>query len=81
MYSNTLTLGSLVRPKVEKSVHYCEATQVFHSREYRDGTSMSGAVPTGSVYPKEVGLFTYYRMKMEIHSRLNSGILCIEIIR
>jgi DNA replication licensing factor MCM3 len=46
--------GSLVRPKVEKSVHYCEATQVFHSREYRDGTSMSNAVPTGSVYPKEV---------------------------
>lgn len=45
---------SIVRPKVAKSVHYCDKTQVFHSREYRDGTSMANAVPTGSVYPKEV---------------------------
>ncbi|KAJ3282409.1 MCM DNA helicase complex subunit [Borealophlyctis nickersoniae] len=48
-----ITKCSIVRPKVVRSVHYCEKTQVFHAREYRDGTSLSNAVPTGSVYPKE----------------------------
>jgi DNA replication licensing factor MCM3 len=48
-----VTRCSLVRPKVTKSIHYCEKTQVFHSREYRDGTSMANAMPTGAVYPKE----------------------------
>ena len=73
--------GSIVRPKVAKSVHYCEKTQVFHSREYRDGTSLANAVPTGAVYPKEVqdliifecvNFFEFVisfmnRMRMEIH--------------
>ncbi|KAI8917550.1 MCM2/3/5 family-domain-containing protein [Powellomyces hirtus] len=48
-----ITRCSLVRPKVARSVHYCEKTEAFHMREYRDGTSLSNAVPTGSVYPKE----------------------------
>jgi DNA replication licensing factor MCM3 len=46
-------LGSLVRPKVVRSVHFCEKTQVFHAREYRDGTHLGNQLPTGSVYPKE----------------------------
>ncbi|KAJ1702395.1 hypothetical protein LUZ63_002174 [Rhynchospora breviuscula] len=45
-----VTKCSLVRPKVVKSVHYCPATQMFMSREYRDITSNVG-LPTGSVYP------------------------------
>lgn len=45
-----VTKVSLVRPKVVKSVHYCEATEKFHSREYRDGLSTSG-LPTSTVYP------------------------------
>ncbi|TPX72782.1 hypothetical protein SpCBS45565_g00095 [Spizellomyces sp. 'palustris'] len=48
-----ITRCSLVRPKVARSVHYCEKTQLFHMREYRDGTSLGNAIPTGSVYPKE----------------------------
>ncbi|KAJ3160151.1 MCM DNA helicase complex subunit [Geranomyces michiganensis] len=48
-----ITRCSLVRPKVARSVHYCQKTEVFHMREYRDGTSLGNAVPTGSVYPKE----------------------------
>ncbi|KAK6098174.1 hypothetical protein BDV3_004456 [Batrachochytrium dendrobatidis] len=48
-----VTRCSLVRPKVARSVHYCEETKIFYSREYRDGTSLENAVPTGSVYPKE----------------------------
>jgi DNA replication licensing factor MCM3 len=47
-------LGSLVRPKVAKSVHYCEKTQLFTTREYRDGTGLSQALPTSSIYPKTV---------------------------
>ena len=45
-----VTKCSLVRPKVVKSVHYCEATGQFLSREYRDVTSNTG-LPTGSQYP------------------------------
>lgn len=45
-----VTKCSLVRPKVVKSVHYCETTKAFTSREYRDGTSLSG-LPTGAQYP------------------------------
>ena len=45
--------GSLVRPKVVKSVHYCEATQLFHQREYRDYTALGTVIPTPAVYPKE----------------------------
>ena len=48
-----VTRCSLVRPKVARSVHYCEDTQLFHAREYRDGTSLDNAVPTPAVYPKE----------------------------
>ncbi|KAJ3019563.1 MCM DNA helicase complex subunit [Thoreauomyces humboldtii] len=48
-----ITRCSLVRPKVARSVHYCDATEVFHMREYRDGTSLGNSVPTSSVYPKE----------------------------
>lgn len=58
-----ITKCSLLRPKVARSVHYCEKTQgplsllhiiiVFHAREYRDGTSLQSALPTGAIYPKE----------------------------
>ena len=40
-------------PQVVKSVHYCEATKLFTSREYRDVTSLSG-LPTGAQYPTKV---------------------------
>jgi DNA replication licensing factor MCM3 len=63
-----VSTGSLVRPKVVKSVHYCPKTQVFTNRQYRDITSTSGA-PTGASYPTkdeqgnllqtEYGLSTY----------------------
>lgn len=46
-----VTKSSLVRPKVVKSVHYCEKTGQFTSKEYRDVTSNNGQ-PTGAVYPQ-----------------------------
>ena len=51
-----VTRASLVRPKVQRSVHYCAETKQFHTRDYRDVTSLTG-LPTGSVYPTrdEVG--------------------------
>lgn len=48
-----LLSGSLVRPKVVKSVHFCPSTGEFTNREYRDITSHVG-LPTGSVYPTRV---------------------------
>ncbi|KAI1093522.1 MCM-domain-containing protein [Rostrohypoxylon terebratum] len=47
-----VTRCSLVRPKVVKSVHYNEAKNIFHFREYRDQT-MTNGVTTSSVYPQE----------------------------
>lgn len=47
-----VTRCSLVRPKVVKSVHYCEATELFHMREYRDATTLGNAIPTPAIYPK-----------------------------
>ena len=45
-----VTKCSLVRPKVMKSAHYCEATGRFSTKEYRDLTSLSGSA-TGYSYP------------------------------
>lgn len=47
-----VTRCSLVRPKVFKSVHYCEKTQLFSEREYRDGLSLSNDIPTFAMYPR-----------------------------
>eukprot|EP01025_Chloroclados_australasicus_P012951 TRINITY_DN16198_c0_g1_i4.p1 TRINITY_DN16198_c0_g1~~TRINITY_DN16198_c0_g1_i4.p1 ORF type:complete len:818 (-),score=97.65 TRINITY_DN16198_c0_g1_i4:533-2986(-) len=47
-----VTQCSLVCPKIVKSVHYCEETKLFTTREYRDGTSNVG-LPTGSAYPTQ----------------------------
>ena len=48
-----VTRCSLVRPKVVKSVHYNEAKNTFHFREYQDQPmTANGAVSTG-VYPQE----------------------------
>lgn len=46
-------LGTLVRPKVVKSVQFCEATKLYHTKPYRDATSLTGRPTIGS-YPKEV---------------------------
>nr|CAD7611280.1 unnamed protein product [Timema genevievae] len=43
-------LGSLVRPKVVHSVHYCPATKKILERRYTDLTS-NDAFPSSSVYP------------------------------
>lgn len=51
--SQPVSVGSLVRPKVVKSVHFCPSTGNFMAREYRDITSNMG-LPTGAVYPTRV---------------------------
>jgi DNA replication licensing factor MCM3 len=48
-----VTRCSLVRPKMLKSVHYCQDTRQFHAREYRDATSStSNLPPTSSITPQ-----------------------------
>eukprot|EP00891_Asterochloris_glomerata_P003690 jgi/Astpho2/3690/fgenesh1_pm.00060_%23_4_t len=44
-----VTKASLVRPKVVRTVQYCEATKQFHGTDFRDVTSHDG-LPTGAVY-------------------------------
>ena len=46
--------GSLVRPKVVRSVHYCEATASFTQRDYRDGTTAGTFGITTSISPTAV---------------------------
>ncbi|EMR08884.1 hypothetical protein PNEG_02668 [Pneumocystis murina B123] len=48
-----VTRCSLVRPKIVKSVHYCEKTKLFHYHEYRDVTAIGNEIPTSSVYPTQ----------------------------
>lgn len=62
--------GSLVRPKVVKSVHFCPSTGKIISREYRDITSTTG-LPTGSVYPTRVMLNFHHVILFSI--RINDG--------
>jgi DNA replication licensing factor MCM3 len=50
-----ITRCSLVRPKMVKSIHYCEQTKMHHSMQYRDATTLGSAAPTGSTYPEEDG--------------------------
>lgn len=47
-----VTRCSLIRPKVVRSVHYNEAKDKFHFRDYQDQT-MTNGVSTSSVYPRE----------------------------
>lgn len=42
--------GSLVRPKIVSSVHYCPATKKTIERKYTDMTSLD-AFPSSAVYP------------------------------
>lgn len=48
-----VTRCSLVRPKVRKSVHYCDKTKAFHFREYTDNTMIGNDPITTSVYPQK----------------------------
>lgn len=46
-----VTSVSLVRPKLRRSVHYCEAEDQFYDKEYRDGTMITKLPPTNFIYP------------------------------
>lgn len=47
-----VTKCSLVRPKIVKSIHYCEVTKKTLEKKYTDFTSYE-AVQSSNVYPKE----------------------------
>ena len=65
-----LDLGSLVRPKVIKSVHYCPATKKTIERKYSDLTSLD-PFPTSGVYPTKVQLHIQAKL-------LNGDDLCFQ---
>ena len=47
--------GSLIHPKVVRSVHYCPATKKTMERRYTDMTSLD-ARPSSGIYPTKVSL-------------------------
>ena len=49
-------LGSLVRPKLLKSVHFEPKSKVFFARDYRDNTMIGpgNELPGSNAIPKEV---------------------------
>lgn len=69
-----------------KSVHYCEATKAFTTREYRDVTALSG-LPTGAQYPQhddagnllttEFGMCRY--IDNQVHITLCCAVLCCDV--
>lgn len=46
-----VTKCSLVHPKIVRSVHYCEATKKFTTREFSDETDLGGAPGRTNVMP------------------------------
>ncbi|MCJ1245713.1 MCM DNA helicase complex subunit [Trapelia coarctata] len=48
-----VTKCSLVRPKVIKSVHYCEKKDTFFQRTYQDQTMTANGAASTSVYPQQ----------------------------
>lgn len=48
-----VTRCSFVRPKVIKSVHYCEATKRHHFKQYADATMNGGLSFQSTVYPTQ----------------------------
>lgn len=57
--------GSLVRPKIVRSVHYCDATKAVTDRAYSDLTSYD-AFPASAVYPTTV---IYFLIKIKISKK------------
>lgn len=53
--------GSLVHPKVVRSVHHCPITKKIVERKYTDLTSFE-AVPSVAVYPIKVGCFKPFKL-------------------
>lgn len=48
-----VTRTSLVRPKIVRSVHYCDYNGKFFFREYNDQTTSFNPVSTAAIYPTE----------------------------
>ena len=48
-----VTKVTAVRPKLTRSVHYCRECHSHESREYKDHTDLTVAVPTGTMYPQQ----------------------------
>jgi len=57
----SLILASLVRPKVRRSIHYCEATEQTITRDYRDATSLGPFFISNNVYPTKVSFLIFLK--------------------
>ncbi len=65
--------GSLVRPKVVRSVHYCPATKKTMERKYTDMTSLE-AFPSSAIYPTKVtrgAQMFYFYISVDVIPRID----------
>lgn len=46
-----VTSVSLVRPKIQRSVHFCENINQFYVKDYRDSTMITKLPPTNTIFP------------------------------
>lgn len=86
-YHNTCTCslflyftGSLISPKVVKSVHYCPATKKTIERKYSDLTSLE-PFPVSAIYPTRVRsyCFTFHDKAMyTVQMKVLEGVKCGE---
>ena len=70
-YDNFLYLypGSLICPKVVKSVHYCPATKKTIERKYTDLTSLE-PFPSSGAYPTKVSSCKMYSRKFLLNKTI-----------
>lgn len=67
------SVGSLVRPKVVRSVHYCPATKKTMERKYTDMTSLD-AFPSSAIYPTKV-IYSSFALLSAVNSFLKSTVM------
>lgn len=66
-------VGSLVRPKVVKSVHFCPATKKTIERKYTDLTSLD-PFPSSGVYPTKVHTVRAEKSRFHLLGQLSTNI-------
>lgn len=63
--STKFFLGSLIHPKVVRSVHFCPETKKVLERKYTDLTSLE-AFPSSAVYPTKVISFVFLKIQLKV---------------
>eukprot|EP00954_Amorphochlora_amoebiformis_P016617 1304496-Amorphochlora_amoeboformis.AAC.1 len=72
-----VTRCTAVRPKVSRTVHFCEATSEFTTMTYHDPTSLFN-FPTSSIYPNQDNLGNPLRTEFGLSDYTDSQVVTIQ---